>query len=261
MVAMTLFFRRRFGEDINDFNFIQDIDPIGIGENGFPLFRDILHPDFAPNAYTFLQTDVNDIYGMFTTFYIKSPRKMRQNKIQVTIKQKSNLFQVPIYFIALFGFRPCAYDPETQNVTALSNSYTLDRSVNMMCTNTSLDLKSEDTASVGGLLSGIGTVPSPILLSGGGIYRDHPLHDACMVTVFQTTNTVVANNNVYTTHDLVTPLFNHVPDVASFGKNIIFQGKIQVYLATPDYALTTESKLRLMTSDQIVSLGGDFDVI
>lgn len=261
MVAMTLFFRRRLDEDINNYNYITDIDPYTF-VSGFPLYREITHPDFDSNTYDYKSVTDNDIYGMYTTFLVRAPRKMRQNKLQVTIQQKSNSFHIPLFFIGLFGFRPGLYDEATQTFTPLQDYFTFDRGVNMMCDNTSADMKSNDVASIGGVLEGLGVAPSTILYAGGSsTYRDFPLHDASLITAFQTTNTIVAHNNVYTTHDLVTPLFNHVPDVNNLGDSIVLQAKLNVYLAYSDYSSTTQSKLRLIEADHIISLGGDFDVI
>lgn len=261
MVAMTLFFRRRQAEDLNNFNYITDVDPV----NPFvfpPLYRDHNHPDFLPNSYEFKAPATNDDKGLYTTFLINPARKLRQNKIQVTIEQKSNVFKTPLFFVGLFGFRPGLYDPNTQAFQPFYDSYFLDRNVNLMCDNTSLELKSADSASMAQELIGLGVVPDSILNAvGGGTYKEHPFHDSTLVTVFQTTNTVVANNKVYTTHDLVTPLLNTLPDVSSLGPGVALEAKLNVYLAYTDYTLGTESKMRLINADEVVSLGGDFDVI
>ena len=261
MVAMSLFFRRRINEDTNNFNFITDVNPYQI-VNGFPLYREINHPDFGINSYDYKTVTNNDIYGMYTTFLVRAPRKMRQNKIQVTIEQKANKFQVPVFFIALFGFRPGVYDEASQTFTPFYDYFFLDRGVNMMCDSVSTDLKSADTLGVQTLLEGLEIVPEPIINSAdASVYREHPFHDSVMMTVFETTNSMVANNKLYTTHNLATPILNHVPDTVSNGDDVVLQGKIQVYLAYADYTLTTESKLRLIEAEQVISLGGDFDVI
>jgi hypothetical protein len=263
MVACSLLFRPRANEDLNNFNFITDIDPIPNATNGFglPLFREVTHSDFVQQpAYEYKQL-ASDPFGYYTTFLIHSgARKLRQTQVQVTIKQRDNQFDIPVFFIGIFGLRPGTLDTN-KNFVPFYDYFTLDRSNNMTCDNVFDELSSTESASVPRTLIGAGIVPDTIEYSPSGIYRNFPLHDGCLFNTFETTSSVQAKNDVFTTHDLAEPIFNHLPDLTSFGPNVILQAKLNVYPCYVDYTLGTTSKMRLFGAFDVVSLGGSVDII
>jgi hypothetical protein len=263
MVATTLLFRPRLNEDINNFNFITDETPYAFGPGNFPLFREITHSDFVQQpGYDYKQITTTDNRGFYTTFLINSgARKLRQTQVQVTIEQKSNAFEIPLFFLGMFGFRPGQIDPTTKQFTPFYDYFPLDRSNNLTCDNSFLELSSSESASVPQELISLGVVPDAIEYSAGGFYRNFPTHDAALFNVFETTDSVVSNNKTYTTHDLAEPLLNHLPDLTSIGPNIVLQVKIVVYVCVIDYTLPTQSKLRILPAENIISLGGAADII
>ena len=232
MVATTLLFRRRLNEDINNFNFITDTAPYAFGPQQTPLFREITHSDFVQQpGYAYKQVTTTDDRGLYTTFVLNSGvRKLRQTQVQVTIEQRSNIFETPLFFVGMYGFRPGIIDPNTKDFIPLIDYFTLDRSNNLTCDHSFLELSSNESASVPQELISMGVVPDAIELSAGGFYRNFPVHDGSLFNVFETTDSVITDNKTYTTHQLAQPLLNHLPDLNTLGPGIVLQAKIVVYV-------------------------------
>lgn len=182
MVVCSLLFKKRNGADINNMDFVMDDEPIGINQQtGFPIYREIDHPSIISQDYvnTYKQLNTTDNYGIFTEFLIRpGVRKMRQNKVQLTVEQKGSDFHEPAFLIGFFGFRPGTYDPASGAFTPLIDFFQQDRSANMMCDNLYDELDDTSSGSVWDTINQADFVPKEIEEFAGIIsidFYDSPL--------------------------------------------------------------------------------------
>lgn len=98
-----------------------------------------------------------------------------------------------------------------------------------------------------------------------GIYKENPIRDFTYFTTWQHTATAEVSNKFYTSHNLISPLFNHFHASASFPAPIALQAKLVVYVAYIEYqdsATGDDSPvLKLLPSDNINSFSASVDVI
>lgn len=96
-------------------------------------------------------------------------------------------------------------------------------------------------------------------------YKQSPVRDAAYITPFQHTATVTHGNHVFTSHNLISPLFNHVIDSAAFPPGIAIQAKLVIYIAIMEYedsdTPSPSPVLTLLPADNINSFAGTVDLI
>ena len=233
MVVSNLLWRPRQGFDTNNINFVT------IPTNPESTVAD---PQFVQNTWSttdWLGPATNDDLGFFTTFLIRpGMRKMNQQKIQVTVKQAGNRFIPTLFSVAFFGLRPVFYDDVSDTVVPLQPYFTMSNFNTLMaCDN----LRSEFTnpAGITTELEAKGAIPPAIEYAspGGTFYREKLIQDVAQVDIFDHVATVTKGNDVWTTHQVSTPLFPSYPDVYALKDGMALQAKMQIYFTTTDYSL------------------------
>jgi len=96
-------------------------------------------------------------------------------------------------------------------------------------------------------------------------HKETPIRDSAYITPWQHTATVTHGNKVFTSHNLISPLFNHVIDSAAYPSSFAIQAKLVLYVAVIKYEVsdTDDPKpiLTLLPSDYINSFAGTVDLI
>lgn len=110
------------------------------------------------------------------------------------------------------------------------------------------------------------TQPAFTLLDEGvAEYKESPIRDSAYISALQHTGTVTHGSGLFTSHNLISPLFNHAIDSMSFPPGIAIQAKLVVYVAVMEYETSdTESQssiLTLLPADDIHSFAGGVDLI
>jgi hypothetical protein len=203
---------------------------------------------------------------MHTNFLVRpGVRKTRTVFMKMVVQQKQNDFQVPSGAIGFLGIRPVNYDPFTGNYTPLYDYFTLDSNLNMVCENTRKELTDPAIGNVWETLNSSGVVPNSIEFAAGGTFREYPLLDAAFYTNWTHKSTTTLNNQVYTTHELASPILSHFADTTNLPIGNAFEAKFQFYSLYPTYlnaAVNNDGPvLSLLESDSIASLTGYVDII
>lgn len=266
MVQLNTLFRRRIASDINNFDFVMDNEPEAIGTDGFPIWRELDDPIFTSTvaSLSYKQTDLNDLYGLYTTFFVHpGVRKIRQIAGQITISQKTSAYVEPAFLISFLGFRPGFYNDETQIFTPQYDYFRLDRNASMACNNLHEDLLGLGSSDISGVLASLGVIPETIAFAAGGTFRTRPCADFALVSAMRHTGTITKGNDVYTTHDHISPFLNHTIDVSNLPEGFILQAKIMTFVATlrSEGVGDTAPLLRLIPSEDVLSFSAPIDVI
>jgi len=97
------------------------------------------------------------------------------------------------------------------------------------------------------------------------IYKTSPVRDFAYITAWQHNATVTQGNRVFTTHNLISPLFNHVIDSAAFPPGMALQAKLVIYVAIMKYEDSDTPSpspiLTLLPADDINSFSGTVNLI
>ena len=138
----------------------------------------------------------------------------------------------------------------------------------MICDNGRTEFNNALSGGLWNTLNNVGAVPDTIqnVTPVGSFYKFNPFLDSMFYTNWTHTNSTNVGNDVYTTHDLITPIFTHFPDVSRFPPGVAIEGKIQVYALYPEYLDSNDIDspdpvLKLLDSDSIHSLTGFIDAI
>lgn len=271
MVQSHMLWKKRLNDDRDDMDFVMDPNPVGVSPNGLPIFREINDPLFSPQTFStvnYKQVNTQDIYGMHSTILVRpGVRKVRQVHIQMVVKQRQNDFQVPSVALAFLGIRPIQYDSSTFSYTSPYDYFFIDTNVNMVCENSRKELSDNSIGHVWDTLNSVGVVPDAINFSdpGDGTFRHFPLLDASFYTNWTHTATTTLNSQVYTTHELSSPILSHFADTTNLTVGNGFELKFQFYSLYPSYldvaVNTPDPVLSLLESDSIASLTGYADII
>lgn len=273
MVAVIVLLRKRHLIDTNDLNFVTDSAPIDEDAFGFPLFREITSSDFVQSSYAttyYNQLDADDQYGFYDTFLFRPGiRKIRQDKLTITVEQKQNTFNSPLYVLGLFGVRIVAYDEATQSVVPTTRPYQLvsaKGSVNHGETMTrELTARGTTPDSIVDMLEAANAIPPPIEFAAGGSYKANVINDTGFITNWLHVTTVATQNKLLTTHVIDRPLIAYNNDQLNLPPGLVLQFKAQAYvfrLEYPDVASNSLAPmLKLVEANDIVTFSGHFDAM
>ncbi len=274
MVRVNAHFRKRKNLDLNNFNYIQDINPKfppTLNPFGFPVFREITDPEFTErdtgsptDIFTDVYKQVNDTddYGYFTTWYARpGVRMLALENVHVVVAQKGNEFQNPIWFMGQFGFRPCLYDASTQSATPLYDYFTFNRGVNLLCNNSLNEFQNRVSGKALDQMLVAHAGPDQIDYTAGGTYRNHPIGDTVHAEATRMNGTVEVGNTIYTEHELSAPVWNVLPDIVNFPDPLVIEVKMQVYIAFTNHPTAdnndSDPVVELINADDIESIAGD----
>lgn len=269
MVQYHFLWKKRYNDDFDNLDFIQDPIPIGVSPLGIPIFREITDPTFVTQPFTtnnYKQLNTQDIYGMYMTILNRpGVRKVNNFQMNMTVEQKSSKFQIPSVAISFQSVRPGFWDQGTGTFTPLFDYFLLDPNMNCVDENIRKELTDNSLGSIWDTLNGVGVLPDQIDLTGGGVYRKFPLLDFANYNGWEHITTTEISNKIYTTHKLASPILLNTPDVNNFpGANAI-QVKFQFYTLFPEYLDATSNTpdpiLTLLDSDSIASLTGHAEII
>lgn len=270
MVQLHYLFKKRANDDIDNMDFVRDPNPSGVLPSGLPTFREIDDPLFEPQTFSttnYKQLNTNDIYGMHTSFLVRpGARKILQTHLQLVVKQKTNDFKIPSVAFAFLGIRPVNYDEANGTYTPLYDYFFIDRNSNMMCENSKIEFKDDSLGSVWETLNSVGVVPTAIEFAGGSpTYKTYPFNDSIFYTSWKHTSSVTLSSNVYTTHDLSSPILSHFPDTTNLPVGNALEAKFMYYALYPNYLDAASNNdnpvLTLLQSDDIESLTGYSTII
>lgn len=274
MVQNHTLFKKRINDDLDNIDYVQDPSPktedgkVLVSPSGFPLFREITDASFIQQAFgvnNYKKLNTTDIYGMYTSFLVRPGiRKLQTTHLEITVKQRGNKLQIPSVAFGILGLRPVDYDETSGGFTPLVDYFTLDRNTNMMCLNSSEEFKDDRVGGITNILNLAGVCPLAIENVDLSTYKHFPLHDAILYTNWKHVGTITANNDVYTTHVISSPIYSHFADVAHLPIGNAFEAKFMLYVLYPEYldsgVNTSDPVLKLLPSDEIVSLTGFNDI-
>ena len=277
MVAVIVLFRKRHLVDTNDLNFVTDSAPIGADAFGFPLYREITSPDFVQTDYStnfYKQVDADDIYGFYDTFLFRpGVRKIRQDRLTITIEQKQSTFTMPLFVLGLFGARVVAYDEATQTVIPTTRPYQLASAkgsvnhgevITYELSNRKA-LPADPDVSLVDFLETANCIPPPIDFSAGGSYKAKVVNDTSYISNWRHTATAEAGNKIFTTHVIDRPLIAYSNDQFNLPAGLALQFKAQIYLFTIEYPVTASNSvtpmLKLIPADDVKTFSGHFDLM
>jgi len=273
MVAVIALFRKRHLIDTNDLNFVTDSAPIGQDAFGFPLFREITSTNFVQSSYAstyYKQLDSTDQYGFYDTFLFRpGVRKIRQDKLTITVEQKQNTFNSPLYVLGLFGVRIVAYDETTQTVVPTTRPYQLASakgSVNHGEAMTyELTARGTTPDSILDVLEGANVIPPPIEFASGESYKANVINDTGFISNWRQVTTVEAQNKILTTHVIDRPLIAYNNDQLNLAPGLALQFKAQTYVFRLEYPSAANNSiapiLKLVDADDIITFSGHFNAM
>jgi hypothetical protein len=266
MVATVIEFRRREGEDINNFNFITDMNPNGITDTGLPSYREITSNDFVQSTWSnnhYKQIATDDTYGFYSKFLLRpGMRKIEQKELELTIIQSTAGIEIPSILTGMFGFRPVLYDEATDTTTPLQDFYNFAQATHPVTDELKFEFSDRTATSPSPLLESVFAIPPPIDFTAGGVYKDKIMTDLALFTPWRIKTTIQKGNVTYTTHEMQLPLILNTPDSAALPAGIQIEAKAQIYLWRSNFGAGIDTPyLSPIPNENVVSFYGYVDVL